>query len=133
DMVSTLSSVVIAPPDGDLALYLESLRRLQGYDCRILLPAHGGPSTQPQQTIEESLAHRAKREEQLLEALRSGPRKVADLAPELYKGLLPNLMRFAELQVLSGLLKLQREGRVVASGEGAEQLWGLTNPTLSPE
>src|SRR5262249_14982932 len=31
DMVSMLSSVVIAPPDGDLALYLDSLRRLQRY------------------------------------------------------------------------------------------------------
>src|SRR5262249_3405520 len=28
DMVSTLSSIIIAPPDGDLAVYLESLRRL---------------------------------------------------------------------------------------------------------
>ena len=41
DMVSTLSSVVIAPLDGDLAVYLASLERLRRYDCRLLLPAHG--------------------------------------------------------------------------------------------
>src|SRR5262249_7900974 len=33
DLVSTLSSVVIAPPDGDLAVYLDSLRRLRCFDC----------------------------------------------------------------------------------------------------
>src|SRR5262249_15889060 len=38
DMVSTLSSIVIAPPDGDLTVYLNSLRRLVTYDCRLLLP-----------------------------------------------------------------------------------------------
>jgi glyoxylase-like metal-dependent hydrolase (beta-lactamase superfamily II)/8-oxo-dGTP pyrophosphatase MutT (NUDIX family) len=125
DMVSTLSSIVIAPPDGDLVLYLESLRRLRSYDARLLFPAHGGPSTRPRQTIDDSLAHRAKREEQLLEQLRSGSWKVADLAPELYKGIPSGLMRFAELQTLAGLLKLQREGRVEALGEGPEQRWLL--------
>src|SRR5262249_33001183 len=47
DMVSTLSSVVIAPPEGDLAAYLESLRRLAGYPARLLLPAHGPVSARP--------------------------------------------------------------------------------------
>jgi hypothetical protein len=42
-------------------------------------------------------------------------------------------MRFAELQVLAGLLKLQREGRVAASGEGADQQWRLANSIRSPE
>jgi hypothetical protein len=60
-----------------------------------------------------------KREEQLLEALTAGPRTIADLGRELYKGLPPELMRFAELQILAGLQKLQREGRVQAT----EQAW----------
>ena len=39
DMVSTITSIVIAPPEGDLAVYLQSLRRLGELDCRLLLPA----------------------------------------------------------------------------------------------
>lgn len=111
DMVSTLSSVVIAPPDGDLAVYLDSLKRLLAYDCRLLLPGHGSASARPRETIEECIAHRAKREAQLLTALTSGPRTVTELAQELYMGLPPQVMRFAELQVLAGLHKLHREGR----------------------
>ncbi len=84
DMVSTLSSIVIAPPDGDLVLYLESLRRLRTYDCQLLLPAHGSPTAQPGKTIDEFLAHRMKREAQLLAVLGSKPGSVADLAQALY-------------------------------------------------
>jgi glyoxylase-like metal-dependent hydrolase (beta-lactamase superfamily II)/8-oxo-dGTP pyrophosphatase MutT (NUDIX family) len=118
DLVSTLSSVVIAPPDGDLAAYLDSLRRLRGYACRLLLPGHGNPSARPGHTIGECLEHRAKREEQLLAALGPEPRTAADLAAELYRGLPPELMRFARLQVLAGLEKLQRQGRVEAADPG---------------
>jgi glyoxylase-like metal-dependent hydrolase (beta-lactamase superfamily II)/8-oxo-dGTP pyrophosphatase MutT (NUDIX family) len=117
DLVSTLSSVIIAPPDGDLAVYLDSLRRLRGYDSRLLLPGHGNPSARPRETIDECLAHRAKREAMLLSALESGPRTVNDLADELYKGIPSEVMRFARLQVLAGLQKLQREGRVEGGGE----------------
>ncbi len=118
DMISTLSSVVIAPPDGDLAVYLDSLRRLQALDVRLLLPSHGSVSAQPRQTLAEALAHRAKREEQLLAALGPQPRTVAELVPELYRGLPDNLTRLAELQTLAGLRKLQREGRAEEAGAG---------------
>ena len=118
DLVSTLSSVVICPPDGDLGLYLASLRRLRTYPCRLLLPSHGNVSAAAQQTIDECLAHRAKREEMLLAALSATPRPVANLTIELYKGLPADLMRFAELQTLAGLQKLQREGRAEPAGDG---------------
>jgi glyoxylase-like metal-dependent hydrolase (beta-lactamase superfamily II)/8-oxo-dGTP pyrophosphatase MutT (NUDIX family) len=123
DMVSTLSSVVIAPPEGDLAQYLDSLRRLQTYDCRLLLPAHGSPTARPRQVLQEAIAHRVRREGQLLAALDSAPRGVAELAQELYKGLQPSMMRFAELQVEAGLGKLQRDGRVAWAQVGERQGW----------
>jgi len=123
DMVSTLSSIVIAPPDGDLTLYLDSLHRLRAYDCRLLLPAHGSPTAQPKETIDDFLAHRMRREGQLLAALGSKPRSVTDLARELYKGLLPSMMRFAELQVQAGLSKLQHEGRVISALSDHGEIW----------
>jgi glyoxylase-like metal-dependent hydrolase (beta-lactamase superfamily II)/8-oxo-dGTP pyrophosphatase MutT (NUDIX family) len=126
DMISTLSSVVIAPPDGNLIVYLDSLRRLQTYDCRLLLPAHGTASARPRETLDEAIVHRVKREEQLVMALGPAPRRVADLAQELYQGLPPTLMRFAELQVQAGLEKLRVEGRVDVAGEGKDRLWRLS-------
>jgi glyoxylase-like metal-dependent hydrolase (beta-lactamase superfamily II)/8-oxo-dGTP pyrophosphatase MutT (NUDIX family) len=123
DMVSTISSVVIAPPEGDLAVYLQSLDRLRAFDCRLLLPSHGNVSARPGETLADCIAHRVKREQQLVEALASGPRTIDDLAPELYKGLPPPLMRFAKMQILAGLLKLERENW--AEREDGEKSWRL--------
>jgi glyoxylase-like metal-dependent hydrolase (beta-lactamase superfamily II)/8-oxo-dGTP pyrophosphatase MutT (NUDIX family) len=119
DVVSTMSSVIVGPPGGDLAAYLDSLRRLQALQARLLLPAHGGPSARPAFVLDECLAHRLQREQQLCELLGDGPQSVADLAAVIYPGLPAPMMRFAEMQVLGGLLKLQREGRAApAAGPG---------------
>ena len=123
DIASTLSSIVIAPPDGDLIQYLDTLKRLQKYDCRLLLPAHGSATPRYQHVLEESIAHRLKREQQLMAALDSTPRSVKDLAGELYKGLPEKMMRFAELQILAGLDKLRREGHVESANGDEQQLW----------
>jgi glyoxylase-like metal-dependent hydrolase (beta-lactamase superfamily II)/8-oxo-dGTP pyrophosphatase MutT (NUDIX family) len=128
DMVSTQTSVVIAPPDGDLQVYLASLQRLRRLDCRLLLPSHGNVSAAPGRTLDECLAHRAKREGQLLEALGLHPRTVAELVMDLYRGVPDGLMRFAEWQIQAGLKKLQQEGRVEPSGDGADQRWALRRP-----
>jgi glyoxylase-like metal-dependent hydrolase (beta-lactamase superfamily II)/8-oxo-dGTP pyrophosphatase MutT (NUDIX family) len=117
DMVSTLTSVVIAPPEGDLAQYLESLRRMQQIECRLLIPAHGSPTARPRQFLEECVTHRAVREDQLRTALGPNPRTVAELAEEMYQGLSTELMRLAELQTLAGLQKLEREGRARDCGK----------------
>ncbi len=127
DMVSMLSSVVIAPPDGDLRVYLASLQRLLGYSCRMLLPSHGGATTRVRQVLEESLAHRRRREEQLLEALAAGEaHTIPALARALYRGLSAKVQQLAELQVQAGLLKLEDEGRAWRQGHNDVEEWRLT-------
>jgi glyoxylase-like metal-dependent hydrolase (beta-lactamase superfamily II) len=131
DMVSTQSSILIVPPDGDLATYLASLRRLRDLDCRLLFPAHGSPSAQPAKTLDECLSHRAKREQQLLEALATGPRTVRELLDELYRGTPTSLQRMADLQIRAGLHKLRCESRIEVCGEGDEAPWKLCDPQPS--
>ena len=125
DMASTMSSVVIAPPEGDITEYLESLRRLRALPARLLLPAHGSASARPHFVLDEAVNHRRKREEQLVQALASGPRRVAELAREMYRGAPAEVMPYAEKQVLAGLLKLQREGRAVRDADGDDPAWRL--------
>ncbi len=118
DMISTLSSIIVAPPEGNLTQYLDSLRLLLRFPARLLLPAHGPPSARPAFLIEEAIAHRQQREQQLLTALAGEPRAIGQLLPELYRGLPANLMPLAELQTLAGLRKLQQEGRAEETGDG---------------
>ena len=111
DMVSMLSSMVIAPPDGNLSLYLQSLRLLRELPCRMLLPSHGNVSTNPAQVLDDAIEHRAKRERQLLDTLAEGPALIAELTERMYRGTPEPLMEFARAQVLAGILKLQEEGK----------------------
>jgi glyoxylase-like metal-dependent hydrolase (beta-lactamase superfamily II)/8-oxo-dGTP pyrophosphatase MutT (NUDIX family) len=111
DMLSTVTSMVIAPPDGDLALYLQSLHKLKALPTRMILPAHGNVSTRPVELIDQALEHRAKREQQLIETLAEGPSAIDEMTQRMYKGTPEPLIRFARAQVLAGLLKLQSEGR----------------------
>jgi glyoxylase-like metal-dependent hydrolase (beta-lactamase superfamily II)/8-oxo-dGTP pyrophosphatase MutT (NUDIX family) len=125
DMVSMLSSVVIAPPEGDLAQYLRSLERLQRLSARLMLPAHGAPSAKPAFVLAECLDHRRQREEHLLAALAAGPRSLSELVEELYRGLPADLIRFARLQLSAGLEKLRQEGRArpIEAGDGGDSFW----------
>lgn len=110
DMISTMSSIIIAPPEGNIQTYLQSLERLRQFDTSILLPSHGNASGQPDKLIEATIQHRQKREKLLLQTLSNKPQTIAALALELYKGTPPQVMPLAELQLLAGLLKLQEEG-----------------------
>lgn len=118
DMVSPLSSIIIAPPEGDLAVYLQSLHRLQTCAIRLLLPAHGNASSLPQKLLAESVEHRHKREQLLLAALSSRPRPLSELVLELYKGTPAAVLPLAEKQLLAGLQKLERESKVQQTDKG---------------
>ena len=121
DMLSTLSSVIITPRDGNLRQYLDSLKRLQEYHARMLLPAHGPPTLRAAHQIAAALAHRATREQQLLDNLAQGPRSVDELALTLYRGYPPAVLKLAALQVQAGLIKLEEEGAV----RSEEDRWRL--------
>ncbi|MGL4551737.1 MAG: MBL fold metallo-hydrolase [Gemmataceae bacterium] len=111
DLVSPLSSVIVDPEDGDLTDYLASVHRVKDLPARLLLPAHGPPTTRAGQLFARTLEHRAAREEQLLAALAAGRRDLRELALELYRGSPEETLRLAERQIESGLIKLRREGR----------------------
>src|SRR5262249_851562 len=109
--------------------YLRSLKAIQSLNCRLLLPAHGGATAQPARLIEEALGLRAKREQQILEALAEGPRSIPDLVNEVYRGVASALSRFAELQLQAGLRKLEHEGRVESVSDASKQVWRLCQTT----
>jgi glyoxylase-like metal-dependent hydrolase (beta-lactamase superfamily II) len=113
DLVRIGGTVVIpASRGGDLADYLQSLRRIRDLRPRRLLPGHGPVIDDPAALIDEYLRHRADRETQILQALDAG-RTVAEVVEVVYRGLAPDLKAAAAESVTAHLIKLEREGRVV--------------------
>ncbi len=112
DMVSTLSTIQIDPPEGHLATYLASLERLLRLDVGALLPAHGSAAPDGPALITRYLAHRAERERHLEGALRTvGAGLVESLVPLVYADIPRAMHNLAARSLLAGLEKLAEEGR----------------------
>lgn len=124
DLVTGEPSSWVGTPDGDMADYLASLRRIAGLPLRLLLSGHGPPVENPAEKIEAYIQRRLEREGDILRLLGSGEAAVADLTRRIYhgRGLSPGLQGFAEKTVEAHLVKLYAEGRVKRSAEGAYAL-----------
>ena len=121
DTILGSSSTSISPEQGDMGLYLESLRKLLTYEARIICPGHGPVIKNPSANIEGLIDLRLTRERQILELLGDGRRTVQQLFEVIYSGLSSRLHETARRQIRSHLIKLERDGKVYpAQGDGDE-------------
>jgi len=119
DHVMQGSTVVINPPDGDMAAYLAALRMLLDIELDWLAPGHGFLVAQPHDVLRALIAHRLRREARVLAALQAdGPADLAALLPRVYADVPAALYPLARRSLLAHLLKLQAEGaaRLDAAG-----------------
>jgi len=122
DHVMQLSTVVINPPDGDMAAYIASLRELAALDLDWLAPGHGFLMAQPKRAIESIVAHRLKREAKVLDALRAlAPADTDALLARVYDDVKPQLLPMALRSLTAHLLKL-RDDQVARERGGRWEL-----------
>jgi glyoxylase-like metal-dependent hydrolase (beta-lactamase superfamily II) len=114
DAVLGRGTSVIDPPEGDLAEYLDSLRRMRSLAPRVLCPGHGPVVWAGTSKLDEYLEHRAERERQVVEALERapGPLSAEELVPSIYAGYPAEIRPAAARSVLAHLLALERAGRI---------------------
>jgi glyoxylase-like metal-dependent hydrolase (beta-lactamase superfamily II) len=107
---------VIAPPEGHMGVYLDSLQRLLTHDHHAYLPGHGGSVDQPQRLVKSFIMHRRWRENEILNVMHGGAQSVPAITARVYAGLPEHLERAAQLSVLAHLERLVENGRAQASG-----------------
>lgn len=118
DHVMQGSTVVINPPDGDMAAYLAALNALLDEDLEWLAPGHGFLVAEPHAVLRALIAHRLRREARVLAALRAAaPGPVAALVPAVYEDVPAALHGVAARSLLAHLLKLEQDGLAARSGE----------------
>jgi len=116
DHVMGWSTTVVAPPDGSMSAYMESLRRLLARPETLYLPGHGGAVPQGPAFVERFLRHRQSRERAILRALERGPMAIPDIVRAIYFGLDPRLANAAGLSTLAHMEDLVERGDVLTEG-----------------
>lgn len=126
DMLSTVSTIVIDPPEGHLRTYLASLEKLLSVPMTTLYPAHGPAVRDGHKVVKQYLRHRAQREQKVLAALAEGPGSEADLLPKVYWDVDQRMLKIAARSLAAGLEKLAEDGAVTRGQDGR---WRLANAT----
>jgi glyoxylase-like metal-dependent hydrolase (beta-lactamase superfamily II) len=111
DMVAGIGTILIDPSEGDMALYLDSLRALLARPATMLLPAHGPPIVDGPAKLREYLAHRQMREDRVVAALGREATPIRELVTAVYADTPAVLWPLAERSLRAHLVKLVREGR----------------------
>lgn len=110
DNVVGVGTVVIAPPEGNMVDYLNSLERMKNLPgLNFLCGSHGAAVFDAKERIESYIEHRHSREKQILDALTNGAKTPAEIVEKVYGGLNPKLLGLAERSVEAHLEKIERE------------------------
>lgn len=110
-------TAVIAPPDGDMRAYLDSLRRLRGLNIDRIYPGHWRPLDGGRDVIERYIAHRKEREAAILTALEDGAATIEEIVARVYTDTPAQLHPIARFQALAHLQMLEDDDEVTRMGE----------------
>lgn len=112
DHVMAWATTVVAPPDGNMNDYMESLRKLLRRDEAIYYPAHGPEKREPLGLVRAILAHRKMREEAIFNRVKSGDETIGEIVANIYADIDPRLHGAAGLSTLAHLEHLMEKGRI---------------------
>ena len=116
DVILGRGTVVVAPPNGDMRAYQRTLHRLRDEyaDASAIYGGHGPEVHDARAKIDEYIAHRERREAEILAILARGPATIPALVETIYHDVERRLWPAAARQILAYLVALGREGRVRA-------------------
>ena len=114
DHIMDGSTVVIAPPDGNMTEYIESLKLLESYDIDYFAPGHGEFMQEPSKTIQSIIRHRLSRESKVLRTIENNKDQDIDkLLLSVYDDVPDILHPIARMSLLAHLIKLEADGKIL--------------------
>ena len=113
DHIMDGSTVVIAPPDGNMTEYINSLKLLEDYDIDYFAPGHGNYMEEPSKTIQSIIRHRLSRESKVFRCMnKNNNSNLDELLPLVYDDVPEMLHPIARMSLLAHLIKLQDEEKI---------------------
>lgn len=128
DHVMGWSTTVVSPPDGEMAAYIDSLRKVAARGDAVLWPTHGPPRDDAGEYVAALVEHRLERERGVLDAVRAGHAEVPEIVGLLYVNVDKKLHKAAGYSVWGHLVKLVDDGKVAIADGGR----AMPNSTYLP-
>ena len=110
DLIQGIGTVVIAPPEGNMRKYFDSLRKIIALDPAVIIPSHG-LALGGTHFLKTALKHREQREQQIHQRHSAGLSEDQILG-EIYRDVDPRLLPLARLNIRSHLAKLREDGAI---------------------
>ncbi len=117
DHVMAWATTIVAPPDGSMRAYMQSLEKLLKRKDSLYLPGHGAPIAQPHRFLRGLRTHRKMRERAVLERVMQGDETIAQMVAAIYRDTDPRLHGAAGLSVFAHLEDLVSRGLVRTDGD----------------
>ena len=113
DHIMDGSTVVIAPPDGNMKEYLNSLEVLKKIDLKLIAPGHGNLMENPHSVVDWIVSHRMYREKKVVDAISElSIASLDELLNIVYDDVDKNLLAIAKYSLSAHLDKLIEDERV---------------------
>ena len=118
DHIMDGSTVVIAPPDGSMQDYIDSLAKLKEYDLNKIAPGHGELIDEPYAVVDWIVKHRFERESKVIDVLKQhNSGDLNTLVKDIYSDVDAMLHPVAKWSLESHLVKLMDEGVVTRKND----------------
>jgi glyoxylase-like metal-dependent hydrolase (beta-lactamase superfamily II) len=117
DHVMGWSTTIVAPPDGAMRDYMNSLAKLRTRPEQVYFPGHGPAIREAPKYVAQLTRHREAREAAIRHELARGETDIPTLERAIYVGLDPRLTGAAGLSVLAHLEDLVARGLAATDGE----------------
>lgn len=119
DHVMSWATSIVAPPDGSMADYMNSLSVMMERSETIYFPGHGGRLEKAPEFVRALRAHRKMRETAVLSRIRTGDKTIPDIVKVIYKETDPRLHGAAGLSVFAHIEDLVIQNKVHCEGPPA--------------
>ena len=106
DHIMEWSTSVISPPEGDVSQFINSCEKIYNLHCEKFYPGHGIPVENPSERIVELIAHRKKREVEILNFLKNRDATISQITRNIYLNIDQNLLSVASRNVKAHLVDL---------------------------
>lgn len=117
DHVMAWATTIVAPPDGSMSAYMQSLEKLLKRKDTLYFPGHGAPIAKPHRFLRGLKTHRKMRERAVLERVMQGDLSIAQMVAAIYRDTDPRLHGAAGLSVFAHLEDLVSRGLVKTDGD----------------